>query len=451
MLPDFSPTFAAMARTRAASQAGAPGRAVPSGAEDAADSFADEVSGPAAAARKDGADGPESKAPDPAEEDRAEPDDLPQDDRPAPGEAAMAASPQPAAAGAGPGDATLTGGYLQASPALCARSGEIAADPLAAGPAGASAGLVPPPIRTPAPTGVLAAGVANAPRAAVAGPGEVPALRTAETARGDTDDDPAVDPDGAGPRSGTEAPRTAPGSPALTAPAGLAAGAATERAASDGPAPAPAAASPAPGPTTAPTTADPRTALAARASAPDGSDPGTDTDPLPLPDWTTGEPGAVAHPSGSDRGVAAPLDAPRSGEPRSGPAQALGSQIVDGIRQARDGSIEIALSPEELGSLKLTLAGDDSRLHVQIHAERPETEGLLRRHIALLQQDFRDLGYGHVSFDFGTRQDRPARFEAPAGDAGGSDDALDPVVAAAPTPRLAGLPAMTGRGLDLRL
>ena len=74
MLPDFSPTFAAMARTRAASQAGAPGRAVPSGAEGATGSFADEVSGPAAVTREAGADGPEGKAPDPAEEDRAEPE-----------------------------------------------------------------------------------------------------------------------------------------------------------------------------------------------------------------------------------------------------------------------------------------------------------------------------------------------------------------------------------------
>ena len=67
MLPDFSPTFAAMARTRAASQAGAPGRAVPSGAEGATGSVADEVSGPAAVTREAGADGPEGTAPDPAE------------------------------------------------------------------------------------------------------------------------------------------------------------------------------------------------------------------------------------------------------------------------------------------------------------------------------------------------------------------------------------------------
>ena len=453
MLPELSPTFAALARTRAASQPGSPGHAVPSEAEGANGSFADEVSGPAGVTGEDSTDRPEGKPTDPAREDRAETDDLPQGDRPA-----AAVSP-PAPTGASPVDAALAAGALPAGPALPslpALTGETAADPLVAGLAGAPAGLAPA-ARTPPPTGALAAAAARAASAAAADPGEAPAARTAESAEGDAVGDVAVDPDGTGPRPGTDAARTAAGSPGMSAQAGPIAMPTADRTATGGPPapPTPAATSPAPTPattpTTTPTTADPRAALAAQAGAPDGSDAGTETGPGTLSDRTAGDPGPIAPPSAGDRGVAATPDAPRGGEPRSTAAQPLGSQILDGIRQARDGSIEIALSPEELGSLKLTLAGDDTRLHVQIHAERPETEGLLRRHIALLQQDFRDLGYGHVSFDFGTRQDRPARFEAPAADVGGLDDAIDPVAAAAPPPRLAALPALTGRGLDLRL
>ena len=445
MLPELSPTFTALARTRAASQPGSPGPAVPSEAKGSTGSFADEVSGPAAVTREDGTDRPERKAADPAEEDRAETDEAPQADRPA-------AASEPAPTGTCPVEAALAAGGLPASPALTALTGEAAADPLAAGLAGAPAGLAPA-ARTPPPTSGLAAAAARAASTAAADAGEAPAARTAESAETDTTGDTAVDPDGTGLRPGTDMARTAAGRPDLSARAGLTATPAADRTATDAsPAlPPPAAASPASAPTTAPAMTDPRPVLAAQAGAPDGGDPGTETDPGTLPDRATGDPGAIAPAPAGDRGSAAALDTTRSGEPRSTAAQSLGSQILDGIRQTRDGSIEIALSPEELGSLKLTLAGDDTRLHVQIHAERPETEGLLRRHIALLQQDFRDLGYGHVSFDFGTRQDRPARYEAAAGDAGGSDDALDPVAAATPTLRLASLPAMTGRGLDLRL
>lgn len=445
MLPELSPTFAALARARAASQPGSPGPAVPSEAEGATGSFADEVSGPAAVTREDDPDRPERKAADPAEEDRAETDEAPQADRPA-------AASEPAPTGTCLVEAALAAGGLPASPALTALTGETAADPLAAGLAGAPAGRAPA-VLTPPTTGALAAAAARAASTAAADPGEAPAARTAESAEADTTGDTAVDPDGTGLRPGTDMARTAAGRPDLSARAGLTATPAADRTVSDAsPAlPPPAAASAASAPTTAPAMTDPRPVLAAHAGAPDGGDPGTETDPGTLPDRATGDPGAIAPAPAGDRGSAAALDTTRSGEPRSTAAQPLGSQILDGIRQARDGSIEIALSPEELGSLKLTLAGDDTRLHVQIHAERPETEGLLRRHIALLQQDFRDLGYGHVSFDFGTRQDRPARYEAAAGHAGGSDDALDPVAAATPTLRLAALPAMTGRGLDLRL
>ncbi|MBL9058687.1 MAG: flagellar hook-length control protein FliK, partial [Mangrovicoccus sp.] len=144
-------------------------------------------------------------------------------------------------------------------------------------------------------------------------------------------------------------------------------------------------------------------------------------------------------------------EASRTADHRPAAPQAIGSQIADGIRQARDGSIEISLSPEELGSLHMTISGDDLNLQVRIHADRPETEGLLRRHIALLQQDFRDLGYGQVAFDFGPRQDQPARFGMGSLDQEIPGIGAEAVSAPAEPPlRLTGTP-VPGRGLDIRL
>lgn len=167
-----------------------------------------------------------------------------------------------------------------------------------------------------------------------------------------------------------------------------------------------------------------------------------------------GPDGAGAAVSASERSLTlAPgtADPPRAGELRPAAPQPLGTQIVDGIRQARDGSVELSLSPEELGRVRLTLHGGDASLHVTIQADRPETESLLRRHIGLLQQEFRDLGYGGISFDFGPRQDRPAPFADGAGGAAplAETERTAAVAEAAPTPWAPIL--VPGRGLDLRL
>ena len=450
MLPELSPTFAALARIRAAPQPGGPGQAAPPEPEGGSGSFADEVSGPNAVTREDGTDRPEREAADAAGEDRAESDELPLSDKSAQAEAT--AAPQPAAVSSPPGDAVLTAaalgaGMLPAGPALPPGSAGALGDPLAAGPAGTSSSAARTVWSTP-PSGALALAAAASEQSE---PGDASTLSAADPADSVATTGPVAEPDGTGPKPATDPARPPAGSLGAAGQAGFPASLTTDRTAPDtAPAPAPPLTAPA-GTAAGATMTDPRAVLAAQAAAAESGDTGTGTDGGTLSDRTGGEPGAIAHVPATERGGPATLDAPRSAEPRGTVAQTIGSQIVDGIRQARDGSIEIALSPEELGSLKLTLAGDDSRLHVHIHAERPDTEGLLRRHIALLQQDFRDLGYGHVSFDFGTRQDRPERFEPPSADAGGPDDGIDPVTAAAPTPRLAALPAVSGRALDLRL
>ncbi|OSP54737.1 hypothetical protein BV911_11275 [Pseudoruegeria sp. SK021] len=82
-------------------------------------------------------------------------------------------------------------------------------------------------------------------------------------------------------------------------------------------------------------------------------------------------------------------------------ARQVGQQLIDGLRQRRDGAIEISLSPEELGRVRMILQGSEGRMHLTIQSERADTEGLMRRHIAELQAEFRDQGYADVSFSFG--------------------------------------------------
>lgn len=79
----------------------------------------------------------------------------------------------------------------------------------------------------------------------------------------------------------------------------------------------------------------------------------------------------------------------------------IGSQLVEAIRQGRDGTIEVSLVPEELGRLKLSLLGNEMSLHVVVQADRSDTQELIRRHIGHLQQEFLALGYRDVSFAFG--------------------------------------------------
>ena len=112
----------------------------------------------------------------------------------------------------------------------------------------------------------------------------------------------------------------------------------------------------------------------------------------------------------SDAGlVSGPAPALAEG-PRPGPAappgapvtpQAVAAQIAVALGRSADGTIDIALHPQELGRLRLSLTPTDAGLVVTIAAERPETLDLLRRHAADLGQDLRSLGFRDVDLNFG--------------------------------------------------
>jgi len=83
-----------------------------------------------------------------------------------------------------------------------------------------------------------------------------------------------------------------------------------------------------------------------------------------------------------------------------GTARAVASQVMDALSNAQSKKIEIALNPEELGRVRMVLSTTDAGISVSIVAERPETLDLMRRHIGQLTEEFRNLGYVDIGFDF---------------------------------------------------
>jgi hypothetical protein len=204
--------------------------------------------------------------------------------------------------------------------------------------------------------------------------------------------------------------------------------------------------------------------LAAAASAPAPQPPRSRAAPQPA------MPVAEASPPGADTSSPAPEAGPdplqqpaapassqattTSASPPAAPtAAALAAapvlrQIADAIGQTAAGSIEIRLSPEELGHVRMSLHSVDGGLSVQIGVERPETLDLIRRHLPDLERAFRDLGHQSLSFAFS--EGRPDRQPAqPQPSRPTATPGFDPTPAQ-------GSPASPGTlrvasGLDLRL
>ena len=136
------------------------------------------------------------------------------------------------------------------------------------------------------------------------------------------------------------------------------------------------------------------------------------------------------------------------GSARAETARAIAGQMAAVITaKPGAGGVEIALSPEELGRVSITLNGREDGLHLTIAAERPETLDLMRRHISVLTAEFQKLGYGDLSFDLGTSADTPQKHDGD--NARASFEADDPQ----PDPETITKPTPTGltQGLDMRL
>lgn len=75
-------------------------------------------------------------------------------------------------------------------------------------------------------------------------------------------------------------------------------------------------------------------------------------------------------------------------------------QIAQVVRQVAEGSVEIRLSPEELGRVRMTLLPREDGLAVTLTADRPETLDLMRRHGSELNRALTAAGYETVDLTF---------------------------------------------------
>ncbi|MEX0319852.1 MAG: flagellar hook-length control protein FliK [Ruegeria sp.] len=118
----------------------------------------------------------------------------------------------------------------------------------------------------------------------------------------------------------------------------------------------------------------------------------------------TADPGETSGTSGSSQANSADR-APLAQLPstRAELARAVAGQLSAAVSaRAGAGIVDITLNPEELGRVSMALSTRDDALILSISSERPETLDLMRRHIAELSTEFRELGYESVTFEFGT-------------------------------------------------
>lgn len=131
----------------------------------------------------------------------------------------------------------------------------------------------------------------------------------------------------------------------------------------------------------------------------------------------------------------------------------IARQLLEVIPQAGQRPVEIALSPAELGRVRMSVAAEDGKVAINILAERPDTLDLMRRHIDQLAQTFRGMGYDQVSFSFG----QGAANGDQSGHANGDDKPDQPVgsksgnTASSTDINIIDLDQVPATGIDIRL
>lgn len=119
-----------------------------------------------------------------------------------------------------------------------------------------------------------------------------------------------------------------------------------------------------------------------------------------------------ASPSAEIR-LSAPTMQPLAAQVKGDAPQPVSAQVVDAIRLTRDGTVDVALSPEDLGRVRLVMQGSDTGMQVHIQSERQDTLDLLRRNIEQLRQELNQAGFGDVTFNFGDRPTDTAQSTEP--------------------------------------
>jgi Flagellar hook-length control protein FliK len=131
------------------------------------------------------------------------------------------------------------------------------------------------------------------------------------------------------------------------------------------------------------------------------------------------------------------------------PVTQVAAQIAAALGRTSDGATEFALSPDELGHVRLRLepdAANPDRMVVMISFERPETLDLFRRHAGELAEAIRAAGYSGADIGFEQREGN--------GTPDRRDEARTPGFSALsdqPSPTPSAPRHLAGASLDLRL
>ena len=166
------------------------------------------------------------------------------------------------------------------------------------------------------------------------------------------------------------------------------------------------------------------------------------------PEW----PGDSPLSSRADAAVQLGRTDPAGHTPAARPAEvhapAIARQIAHAVTTLRSGEIELALSPEELGKLRLRVGQSGDRPVVTVWFERPDVLDAARRHLDLLLQDLADSGFDSPMLDL-RHEDGQAPEDGAAGDDTPTD--RDDTPAPALVPRDAPPQRLSDRPLDIRV
>jgi hypothetical protein len=127
-------------------------------------------------------------------------------------------------------------------------------------------------------------------------------------------------------------------------------------------------------------------------------------------------------------------------------AARVAEQMAQTARQLPGGPVEIALNPEELGRVRMQMTTGEAGLTLLVLADRPETLDLLRRHIDILAQEYRTLGYASLEFAFGQQGTGGHQGRQAVSSTQTSEFRAEPT---APAP--AHLPTGSSHGIDIRI
>ncbi len=105
-------------------------------------------------------------------------------------------------------------------------------------------------------------------------------------------------------------------------------------------------------------------------------------------------------------------------------ARQVAEQFVLSVNRTTAGQVTIQMAPAELGRVDISMQPREHGMALLIAADRPETLELLRRHVDLLAEDLRALGWSDVSFQFGAGGQSPG--ERDRGEHAATDPASAP-------------------------